>query len=71
MDPMENPTCSTCPYYHAAQSLCRRRPPERPWRIGDVTCAWSWPAAAPSDWCGEHPALKLHPKAVDARRDPA
>lgn len=54
-------TCSSCPYYSALETQCRRNPPTAfpfPGAMGNIQVTAIFPPAQPSMWCGEHPERK-------------
>ncbi len=49
MNPSQ-PTCSTCPFFHAAQGQCRETP--------------TYQDRSASDWCGQHPGFSDYLKSL-------
>ncbi len=46
-------SCSTCNFFNASQSECRRYAPSRT----EADMKAQWPTVASEDWCGEFVAL--------------
>lgn len=50
-------TCSTCRFFSALDSQCRRNPPTPfpiPNQLGQVSVVSIYPPTQPQSWCGEH-----------------